>query len=414
MKSFALLLVLFASAAPAAAGPRCAVEQRVIAWSADGAAALLYQHQTCVPHLPPVSLWRLDPAGGGVGERVEIWRPYALNDGLRDRGAALCAAAAFDRTTFDREASIPGVLVPHPDPELRDQGVMGSPFLSEAAAFTPYDGEPEAAAARCAGSFPCAGLCVYEGHFAPGRRWLVCAPASVEGAPAPLRYVRILPGGDEVGAPVLDLEEELGRWNGRVLKQRNALRAEGREPALPEVEGVLRSQNEALHRLAAQALSRRTEREAVDALLDLLDRGGLSEQLPGLLVESPSPHLGAALAARLGVVALAESELATAMLTVAAARCTAEVWSAARRFVTARGIPVAARVRLLDDCRPHVPDEDADFVMALATDDAAPLPLRVAAGRILGGMRGETPGRLKGKLWRFEPPKEVMDAIRGR
>ena len=408
------LLLLLVAPAPATGGLGCRIDQRVIAWSEDGAVALLYQHQTCVPHLPPVSLWRLEPGGGGVGERVEIWRPFALDDVQRDRGAALCAAAALDRTAFDRDASIPGVLVPHPDPELRDQGVMGSPFLSEAAAFLPYDGEPEDASRRCAASFPCGGLCVYEGHFAPGRRWLVCAPASVDGAPPPQRYVRILPAGDEGGAPALDLEKELGRWNGRILKQRNALRAGGEEPALPEVEGILRSQNEALHRLAAAALARRTEREAVDALMDLLERVGLSDQIPALLVESPSPHLEAAVAARLDSVALGEGALAASLLTVAATRCSPRLWAAARRFVTVQGIPAGIRVRLLDECRPHVPSDDADFVMALATSDAAPLPLRIAAGRILGGMRGETPGRLKGKLWRFEPPQEVMDAIRGR
>jgi len=409
-----LLLIITVLAAPMSGAPKCRVEQRVIAWSEDGAAALLYQHQTCVPHLPPISLWVLRPGDGGVGERVEIWRPHALDDVQRLRGDALVVDGRMSKTPLNRSTVLPGVLVPHPDPDARDQGHMGSPFLTEAAVFATYDGEPEAAAKRCEGSFPCAGLCLYAGHFSPGRRWLVCAAAGVNGAEVPLRYVKILPGGDEGGAPALNLEKELGRWNGRVLKQRNALRAEGVEPPIPEVAGILDRQNEALHRLAAQALAKRTEREAVDALLDLLDRGSLSDTVPGLLSESPSPHLEAALAARLERVALAESELASALLGVAAERCAPVVWSAARRFVTVRGVPVDARVRLLDACRPHVPNVDADFVMALATSDDAPLALRVAAGRILGGMRGETPGRLKGKLWRYEPPKEVMDAIRGR
>ena len=229
----------------------------------------------------------------------------------------------------------------------------------------------------------------------------------------PLRYVRILPGGEDGGPAALDLEKELGRWNGRILKKRNALRAEGTEPPIPEVEGVLRGQNEALHRLAAQALARRTEREAVEGLLDLLERGGLPDTVPALLSASPSPHLAEVLAARLDKVALAETALATALITVAAERCTSALWVGARRFVTVRGLPADLRVRLLDACDPDVPNDDADFVMALATSDDTPLAIRVAAGRILGRMRGETPGRLKGKLWRFEPPKEVMDAIRG-
>ncbi len=120
------------------------------------------------------------------------------------------------------------------------------------------------------------------------------------------------------------------------------------------------------------------------------------------------------LAEELDLVADGESAAAAALLALAALRCDPEVWAAARRFVTDRGIPVEERVRLLGGCDPHVGNEDADFVMALATSDDLPLELRVAAGRILGRMRGETPNRLKGKLWRFKPPKEVMDAIQGK
>ncbi|MFH1530677.1 MAG: hypothetical protein ABIK09_08100 [Pseudomonadota bacterium] len=347
MNPLLISLALLTAPLPAV-GPSCRVEQHVIAWSTDGEAALLYQHQTCVPHLPPVSLWLLNPGDGGVGERLEIWRLDALDGALRVRGDALVKAGGFDSTPLDRSAALPGVLVPHPDPDLRDQGAMGSPFLSEASSFMPYDGDPEGAAERCAASFPCGGLCVYVGHYAPGRRWLVCAPGGLDGVEPPLRYVRLLPGGEEGGSAALDLEKELGRWNGRVLKQRNALRDEG------------------------------------------------------------------TIVAQLGALALGEIEQASTLLVAAAERCSPEVWVASRRFVTVRGIPADLRVRLLDVCRPHVPAEDADFVMALATSDATPLAIRVAAGRILGGMRGETPGRLKGKLWRFEPPKEVMDAIHGK
>ena len=326
--------------APLVAGPGCRVEQRVIAWSEDGATALLYQHQTCVPHLPPVSLWRLAPGDGGVKARVEVWRPHALEDGVRARATAL--ATGIKATPLDGAAALPGVLLPHRDPDQRGRGAMGSPFLTDAAAFTSYDGDRAAAAEACGKLFPCGGLCLYEGHYAPARAWLVCAPAAPDRAESPLRYVRILPATPEGGGgPVLDMEKELGRWNGRVLKI----------------------------------------------------MGALAEQLD--------------------LVADGESAAAAALLALAALRCDPEVWAAARRFVTDRGIPVDARVRLLEGCDPHVGNEDADFVMALATSDDLPLDLRVAAGRILG-LRGETPDRLKGKLWRFKPPKEVMDAIQGK
>ena len=337
MTRFFLVLVLLIPTS-LVAGPRCRVDQRVIAWSEDGAVALLYQHQTCVPHLPPVSLWRLAPGDGVVKARVEVWRPHALGGGVRDRATAL--AAGIEATPLDGAAALPGVLLPHADSDLRPRGVMGSPFLSDAAAFTTYDGERAAAAEACGRSFPCGGLCLYEGHYAPGRAWLVCAPTGLDRTDVPLRYVRILPVTPEGGGgPALDMEKELGRWNGRVLKI----------------------------------------------------MGALAEQL--------------------GLVADGESATAGALLALAALRCDPEVWAAARRFVTDRGIPVDARVRLLEGCDPHVGNEDADFVMALATSDDVPLDLRVAAGRILGRMRGETPNRLKGKLWRFKPPKEVMEAI---
>jgi len=337
------------------AEPRCRVEQRVIAWSEDGGAALVYQLQTCVTHLPRVSLWSLDPEEGRVGARVEIRGPRAPDDARRGAGDALVAAAGIAVTPLDRAASLPGVLIPHQDPELRERGLMGSPFLSEASAFTPYAGVARAAAGACAASFPCGGLCVYEGHYAPARRWLVCAPGRVDGAAVPLRYVRILPGGENRGPPALDLEKELGRWNGRVLRQQR--------------------------RDAARSLS----------------------ELP---VET--------LVVRLDRLALGEVELAEALLTAVATRCTTTVWEAARRFITIRGIPASTRTSVLEGCGPGVGNDDADFMMALATSDDAPMALRVAAGRILGRMRGETPGRLRGKLWRFEPPKEVMDAVKGR
>lgn len=398
----------------ATAAPKCRIEQRVIAWSADDTAALLFQHQTCVPHLPPVSLWRLVPGEGRVGERVEIWRPATLNGAVRARADGVVAASRILDTPLDRGSALPGVLVPHPDPEQRDRGLMGSPFLSDSSSFSPYDAAPEVAGERCAASFPCGGLCFYEGHFSPGRRWLVCAPAGIDGAEVPLRYARILPGDVEGGAPALDLEKELGRWNGRILKQRNALRTAGAEPPVPEIAGILRSQNEGLHRLAAQALGRRSEREAVVALLDLLERGSLVDVVPALLIESSSKHLAEVVAERLDRIALPEVLFAEGLLSVAASRCSDEVWAAARRFVTVGGLPVNVRVRLVEGCDRHVPDEDADFVMGLATSEATPLPLRVAAGRVLGRMRGETPNRLKSKLWRYDPPEEVMEAIRGK
>ncbi|MBM4373227.1 MAG: hypothetical protein FJ098_16345, partial [Deltaproteobacteria bacterium] len=330
------------------------VEQRIIGWSEGGDAALLYQRQTCVPHLPPVSLWHLEPGEGRVVERLELWGPSALVDADRSRARAFVSHAGITRTPFGPDAFLPGILVPHPDPELRERGLMGSPFLGEELSLAFHDGEGAAASEACAASFPCAGLCLWDGTFAPGRRWLACAAAGPGGAELPVRYVRILTGPKAPGAGgqvVLDLERELGTWNGRVLREQGAPAPEPPPGPLPE----------------------------------------------RLLGTPPG-----------------ETETAAQLLAEAAERCSPEVWAAARRFLTVRGLEPAARARLLDACLTHVAAEDADLVYALATDAGAPLPLRVAAGRALGRLEGETPRRLKTKLYYYHPPPEVMDAIRGR
>lgn len=418
-----LLVLLAVTLAPSSGlAGWCTVRQQALAVDPGGSVLVVFQMQTCLAHLPMFSFIAYDTGNGQPLGRHGIWRTFAeLGEGDFRLVARFLAGFKAELTPYSVEDPVPGLVVPARDPELRATGAMDCPFLGESGTLSSFSTPPASPDPPCR-DVPCprgAGSCQTAPHPIPGGT--VCEVEGVlegQGAGPTVRYLKLLRGGDR--KLVVDGEQDFARWSREVQEQIRLLNSqEATGISVPDLVALSGAGSPVITPRVAGLLQQQGSPEALAALLDLVCAGPAAlvredsltslETLYGRIKQSKSAPL---LAAKLE--ALGEEEACVpALLTLVAQTCTESTWRAARRFLSARGIPDEVLEGFLSGCGKSMSQRDGDLLAALVVDDKTGINIRRAAARALKAIPGENARRLTGKLRRQkELPKEVRDGFK--